>query len=308
MILPLEVQKEINDFYEDISLFGINHDFSEFQFSRAKTNYSNVLKKLEKIDLSDPMRLTYSVLSLDELTTYLNEILCRIFGTQLKDRITHYNSLLKLENIDNPFDAVVESNCVLGEQVPVSIYISKKCYSIQVVSTGHEYVHCMLSKYDTDLFNKKINNVHYKEFLSILVEYIICFELSKILKDEKLEEKHDLIRMFHDKEQALERRESVFLQSRLDRFNPIDAYVLRRYIDYQEHNSFSYILADLYSIYLMDAYKNNSGDLIKFIKSIIDGDKCINDLIKYFNLSLRNTDVIKRYNNTMDRVALTKHL
>ncbi len=43
------------------------------------------------------------------------------------------------------------------------------------------------------------------------------------------------------------------------------------------------------------------------IKSIIDGDKCISDLLNHFGLSLRNMDLVKGYYDKIDSIALTKH-
>ncbi len=308
MILPFEVQKEINDFFEDIRELGYNCEFTEFSFARGKRNYDNIIGKLSKIDLPDPKLIKYSTMSFEELINILSEILIKIFGQDYKGRVNHYSSLVSLEKIDNPFDAVTETNLVNGEQVPTKIYISDSCKSIQIVSTGHEYVHCLLSKYDIKGFNEKINSVHYKELLSIVIEYIICYELSKMLKDEKLNEKHNLIRINHDKEQALERVECISLIPQLSKLGRIDAITLRSYIDYQEHNSFSYILSDIYSLYLLDVYKDSPNKLMELIKDIIDGDKCINDLIKYFNLSLRNQDVLGKYDSVMVDVSKTLHL
>lgn len=307
-MLPLEIQKEINDFFEDIKVYGYNYEFTELSDLRSKENYDNIIKNLSDITLPNPTALKFSTMSLEELVSILGEILIKIFGSNYKERIETYNSLLKLVPIENPFEAMVESIIVNGEQVPKHVYISDQCKSIQIVSTGHEYIHCMLSKYDSNGFNDRINNVHYKELLSILIEYIICYELSKILRDEKLQEKHELIRIHHDKDQALERIECLSLIPQLVKLHPLDAMSLHSYIKYQEHNSFSYILSNIYALYLLDAYKEEPTKLMSMITAIIDKDQCIRDLLEYFNLSLENQDVIKKYNLVMKNVSKTLHL
>jgi len=67
------------------------------------------------------------------------------------------------------------------------------------------------------------------------------------------------------------------------------------------------LLDDIYGSYLIDVYKDNPRDLIMIIKSIIDGDKCISDLLNHFGLSLRNMDLVKGYYDKIDGIALTKH-
>ncbi len=306
MLLPYEVQKEVHDFFFDIEEYNLNCDFSELTFSRGKKNYDRILRRLENVNLPDPTLLRYQSLSTKEIKEYLIEILCKIFGKTYKDELERYNRLVKIAPIENPFDAVIESDLIGDKEVPKKILISNKCQSIQIVSTGHEYVHCFLSQYSTNRFNKVINNVHYNELLPIIVEYIICYELSQILKEENLEEKHQLIRIDHDKNQAAERFASLNLEAQLRKSNNMDAQMLKKYIEYQEHNSFGYILSDIYAIYLLDVYKDNSDTITSIIKLIISGEKSINDLINYFNLSLTDIDIINKYNKSIDQIVLTK--
>lgn len=288
MILPFEVQKEVYDFFEDISLYGYNCDFIELTSPQAQINYENILKKLLIAKLPCFQDLEFHSLSLGELIRYLSELFSQIFNQKYDEEVKSYNSLLRLVDIENPFDAMIETTYSASTQKPVNIFISNKVFSIQVVSTAHEYIHALLSKYDTGLFNKKINNIHYKELLPIIIEYMICFELSKILPSENLNRQHELIRIYHDHEQAKERLDCLRIRPHLNSFSPLDASMLESYIAYQTHNPFSYIISDLYAIYLLEIYKDSKNALIKIITEIISGDKCINDLIAYFNLSLKN--------------------
>ncbi len=94
-------------------------------------------------------------------------------------------------------------------------------FSIQVLSTSHEYTHCLLSEYSTNLYNSVLNNVHYNELLPIIVEYIVCYELSKNIKEEDLENKHHIVRISHDKDQAAERKEALLLDSKIRYHKPL---------------------------------------------------------------------------------------
>lgn len=308
---PIEIPQETVNFFMDIEQYGINHDFKELQFSRGKINYDRILKKLETVELPDPLSLTYSTLTKDELTNFITEILCKIFGSDLKPKIEEFNKLIVLKNIKNPFDAILETELKSPSQFEVlkNIHISKKCASIEVISTSHEYTHCLVSKYTTHLFNQVLNNIHYKELLPVIVEYIVCYELSLILKTENLREKHQIIRIDYDKNQTMELLECLKLrqmaQRELKGKNLNDA-PLMKYFEYQEHNAFTYILADMYGSYLCNVYQTSPEELISIIKRIFDGESCINDLISYFNLSLKNMEIIDNYSKQIEHVSLQK--
>ncbi len=306
MILPYDVQKQVHDFFYDIDEYNIDCQFSELKYGRGKKNYERILKRLETANLPDPSLLKYKTLSTKEIKEYVVEIMCKIFGASYRERLEQYSRLIRIYPIDNYFDSIVETDLEGENQVPKRIYISNKCFSIQVLSTSHEYTHCLLSEYSTNLYNSVLNNVHYNELLPIIVEYIVCYELSKILKEEDLENKHHIVRISHDKDQAAERKEALLLDSKIRQVKSPDVEMIKAYIAYQEHNSFGYILSDIYAIHLLEIYKENHEFIISIIKAIIAGEKSINDLINYFNLSLGNIDIIKRYNQTIDQISLIK--
>lgn len=80
-----------------------------------------------------------------------------------------------------------------------------------------------------------------------------------------------------------------------------------KYFEYQEHNAFTYIIADIYGSYLCDVYQTSPEELINIIKRIFTGESCMNDLISYFNLSLKNMEIIDNYNKQIDYVSLQKN-
>jgi len=129
-----------------------------------------------------------------------------------------------------------------------------------------------------------------------------------MLKDDTLLAKHDLIRINHDFNQAQERKASLAIEPKLNKLNPIDRDQLKSYIEYQKHNSFGYIISDIYATHLFDEYLDKPETLIQIIKEIIESDKCIMDLITYYNLSLTNQEVIGKYNAKIDEVSKRKVL
>lgn len=305
-MIPYEAQKAVNDFFKDIETYNYNHDFPELEYSRGKRNYERVIKRLETITLPNPYQLRFQTLSSREIKEYVLEILCKIFGPSYKEKIEQNNRLIRIAPIDKYFDSITETEQQGEIFVPKKIYISNKCFSIEIVSTAHEHLHCMLSEYGAHLYNSVIGNVHYNELLPIIVEYIVCYELSQILKEESLEAKHRIIRIDHGKNLAEERKSSFLLEPKIRSINSAEAEFMKKYIEYQEHNAFGYIISDMYALHLLDVYKDNRDIIISLIKSIIAGEKSITDLIKFFNLSLTNIDIINKYNQNIDQISLSK--
>jgi hypothetical protein len=79
------------------------------------------------------------------------------------------------------------------------------------------------------------------------------------------------------------------------------------YSEYVNHNSYGYIVSDIYANRLLDLYKEDPKTLIDIIANIIDGDKTIKDLIQYYNLSLTDKPTIYGYNDKIEE-TLSKSL
>lgn len=303
---PFEIEKAVYDFYEDLSKYNRNHEFIETKYGRGNLNYERILKRLEKINLPDPLRFQFQVLRTREIKEYILEIMCKILGPEYKAQIEELNRLIRIAPIEEYFDSIVETTIEGDNHIPKTIYISNRCFSIQVASTSHEIIHCLQSPYMTDKFNSIMYNVHYNELLPIIIEYIVCYELSQILKEEDLENRHKIIRLDHGKKLVEERNESMLMDSKLRSAKNTDSNFMKKCIEYQEHSTFGYIISDIYSVYLLDIYKENREKIISIIKELISGQKSIKDLIDFFNLSLTNKDIISRYQENIDELSLTK--
>lgn len=289
-------------FYEDAERFNYDITFPELQFSKGERNYNRILSRLKKINLPNPLLFKYTTLTIDELKEYLVSLLTKILGPEYTEEITRYNSLLKARNISNPFDSVIETNLDGKEPVIEHIYVSNKFYSIQVASTAHEYVHGLLNKYNQHDYNRVLTNIHYKELLSILIEYIICYELSELFKEDSLQEKHDIIRLHVNKQHASEHESSELLLRNIQAIPPILAQQYKLYMAYENHSSFGYITSDIYATRLFEHFKDDPKTLLLFIKRIIDGEKSIKELLKHYNIALNNSDTFASYNKRLDNI------
>ena len=289
-------------FYEDAEKYKQDIEFPELQFNKGERNYSRILKRLETLNLPNPLLFKYTTLTLDELKEYLITILTKILGREYIPQITEYNSLLKLEQLDNPFDSILNVDLIKDEPTIKHIHISDRLSSIQVASTSHEYIHALLTKYSTFDYNRVLSNIHYKELLSILIEYITIYELSELLKEDKLREKHNIIRLHNNKEHSLEHKSCVELSKQLERIPFILRNQYKLYIAYENHSSFGYITSDIYATRLFEYFKDDPKTLLQFIKRIIEGEKSIKELLKHYNIALNNQDTFITYNKRLDNI------
>lgn len=298
-----EMIRQSKDFEYDTLHYNFNSTYPEFKFSRGIKNYNTIIKRLKNLELPDPSTFKYSHITLEELTTYLSTILNKIFDNQYANQLKEYNSIIELNPIENPFDAALETSIERGISKIEKIHISDKLASIQVVSTAHEYIHALLAKYNTHLYNQVLSNYHYKELLSILIEYIIVYELSNLFKNERLEEKHNIIRLQDDKEHVLASEENKALEPIIKVRNyPIPYTIYKKILDHAEHSDFGYITSDVYATRLFELYKDDQKVLLNIYKSIIEGTKSINDLLNYYAISLKDKETVNTYYKRLDNL------
>lgn len=289
-------------FYMDSEKYGYDITFPELQFSKGTRNYNRILKRLTEINLPNPALFKYSTLTLPELKEYLITILTKILGPEYKEELKIFNDLIKKGFRENPFDAALETTIENDIVTLKKIHISRELASIQVVSTAHEYIHALLAKYNTYEYNKVLSNIHYKELLSILIEYISCYELSQILKEEKLQEKHNIIRLFANQQHAEEHSECQNQSILLNKKSGMINNEYKKYLAYENHNSFGYITSDIYATKLFELYQDDPKTILMFVKRIIEGEKSIKELLTFYNVSLNNPETISSYNKRLENI------
>lgn len=297
---------QVNDYIDDMYKYGYNHTFDDISLGRARKNYERILRNLANVTLPNPSSLKYSNLTLRELKEYLLSILNTILGPSFREEITKYNGMLSLEGISNPFDATIETTYQNGMWVPLKFHVSNRVSPIEVVSIAHEYIHALLSKYTVTGYNDVLSNIHYNEFLSILVEYITCYILSTILPKEELEYKHRINRIVGDHLMTLEHFEARKLGASLNSLpsSRPDIALYKKYVEYDSHKTYGYIISDIYVNKLLEHFFDDEKTLLEFIRSIINGEKSIEELIKYYNLSIAEQSTIEPYTALVDKLSL----
>ena len=299
---PLEMP-EVQGYYEDVYRFKINHQFDELVGSKGKTNYDRLCRRLAKIELPNPSLLPYQTITLEELKQSVRDILNQLFDNQYKDEIEETLSSIVLDPIDNPFDAVLEEIYKNDQLIGKKIHISNKLSSIEIIALAHEIIHVLLSKYCGPNYNSHLNNIHYKELLSVIVEYIVCYELSKGIQDDlSVKQRINRLALNQNNFQELEQ-----MKINLKITPPLFLPSYQLYTEYVEHTGFGNIISDVYARRLLDMYKDDPATLLKLMSGIINGDKQVKELIKYYRLSLTDKQTVYGYYDSMEEtVSLSK--
>lgn len=301
-----EMIKQTEDFEYDSKKYKYDLSYPELSFSKGNRNYNAIIKRLTTITLPNPENFKYTNLSLEELKEYLSSILNKIFDSTYSKEIEEYNSKIKLFKTSNPFDAMLETTITDSIDIPEikHIHISDELVSIEVAATAHEYIHGLLSLYNTSRFNDVISNYHYKELLSILIEYITVYELSNLLKQNLLQNQHNIIRLSTDQAHIMASSENKALlySNAIKGMSPSFINVYKRCVDYGEHNAFGCIISDIYSTRLFKLYQDDPKTLLNIFKSIIDGQKSIKDLLSFYNISMRDTETYITFNERLQNI------
>ena len=299
---PLDMP-EVQAYYEDVHRFKINHQFEELKSSKSQTNFDRLCRRLTNIDIPLPVLLPYQTLTLEEIKQSVRDILNQLFDNQYKDEIEESLSSIVLDPIDNPLDAILEENYKNDQLIGKKIHISDKLSTIEIIALAHEIIHSLLSKYNGQYYNAHLNNLNYKELLSIVVEYIVCYELGKNIEDD-LSVKQRVNRIWVCQQNL---QESENMKTILPIIPPILQPHYQVYKDYIMHNGYKYIIGDVYARRLLDMYKDDPATLLKLMSGIINGDKQVKELIKYYRLSLTDKQTVYGYYDSMEEtVSLSK--
>lgn len=281
--------------------YGHNHEFTELSFSRGRKNYERIQKRLSGIQLPDPSKFKYTNISYDELKETLEMILEKVLGKEFHNEIKNIINIISLQKIDNPFDSVLSQEKRGDIYIPREIIISDQLANIEIVSGAHEAMHYLLLPYSIKEYNRVFTNMHYNELPSILLEYIVCYELSKIYEKDQLLEKHDILRTEHDKMQSLEDI-STHTITPIMKNNSMNTALLKEYLKYEPHNAFTYIVSDIYANKLYEYYLEDSNKILELLTNLIKGTISIEEILNYYNINLNNGPAIESYNLKLNRM------
>lgn len=291
----IQQESEVKGLNDDIEKYNIDTSYSDIEFRRARNNYNRITTLLSQTNYKDPDTYKTSKIKFKELKELLIEILDLIFDKKYHKEIDSYNKdLLQLSIEDlKEWDNAVSYYISKDKFITTDIQISKRLTKIEVPFVAHEYIHVLLGKFQTLLHRQVLNNFHYDELLSIIVEYITSYELDQI-DNEHLLDKDNLIRLNHNKSNIMEYNaaQRLKLVEKFDEETKQDE-------KYLNHILYQYLICDIYASRILDIYKDDKKDVIGSIIAILEGESSIEELKKRYNISLSDMTTRDTYINKL---------
>ena len=134
------------------------------------------------------------------------------------------------------------------------------------------------------------------------ISFFIFRPLGIFVSFKKLIEKHNVIRLSHNQEHAIEHEGTQDLEKMSRRYSFLLPDQLKLYMAYENHLSFGYITSDIYATQLFKYYQEDPKTALMYIKGIIDGEKSIKELLKHYNIALNNPETFATYNKRLDNI------
>lgn len=291
----IQQKSEVSGFLDDIKKYNIDTSYSDIEFRKARNNYNRITSLLSELKYKSPDTYKSSKIKYKELKELLIEILDLIFDGKYHKEIDSYNKeLLQLSSEDlREWDNGVSYYISKDKFITTDIQISRRLTKIEVPFVAHEYIHVLLGKFQTLLHRQVLNNYHYDELLSIIIEYITSYELDNI-KFEHILDKNNLVRLNHNRNNVTDYNEvqKLKLVEEFDEETKQDE-------DFLNHILYQYLICDIYATRLLDIYKGNKKDVIESIVSILDGKSSIEELKKRYNLNLGDMTTRDTYINKL---------
>jgi hypothetical protein len=287
-----QVEKErplIKSYFENINRFGCNEDFLEIKSAEGKQNYYLLLHAL--INHGDSYHqhnnkvgpyLQVEGILLDRIVL---DIMSDILGDEYKHQIRDFQQITKnvQSNRDFEGDFCYDCNEDYTKTIPIEFQISNLGTPLSLVACSHEYTHGLISPRQGYEFNDYFGNIHNYEFPSVMMERIFAIKLGELLKEDIIG-KVTTIRQSDSAEHAL----WMSLTARMD--NDPESQMVSAFI---QHETYSYILADVYSTYLKELYLEDPLHFLKLYRKLIKGELNIPDYFKEYGLGF--SDNITRH-------------
>ncbi len=284
---------EVDLYFHQVRDLKYDNTFLEFATSKGKRNYDKIIRILKSVTLPDPDELITKTMELDELKAYLGELLSIILGDEFKDDISIAKSFVTAKPYPIPTDVKTSYKDIAGIETACEFIVSKKHNPIQLVQIVNSEITVLLNPLYR-VFNETISNIHYKRFPGVLASYMAIYELSTILKKESIIKDFEDHYIYLDSEYSKEQGKEIAEQLPKNRKNEV--------LEHSEHNTFGYILSDIYSTNLIEMYLTDKKSFLEKYKSMLKGNISIPEYFNYYGLDLRNREVIEKYQDKITEV------
>ena len=318
-----EIEKANMMFFAEQAKKGIYIDkIIDLNEKRKKEAYNGYINSIIKANPKEYFIDNKANITINDFTKLSAVFIYEIFGEKyLKD----YMELITSKRIiTNGSKSILDGvNYVIGSTIDSNFRESGICipdvhHVSSIITLMHEFSHYLCDKYNYN-FNKKY---YYGEILSIYAEKRAIEVAEKMFHDNEFKQIVEESRLEGIKWHYTEQKQIVdFLKfmyynlpvdmnesSDLYTMNPLMAnpsdaeYVFKFY----EQFAASYGIGYLYSESLIAKRKDDNKKIDNFIDQTIKGEKSLDELLKYFGISMGNNEVFQIADDKIKSIARHK--
>lgn len=284
---------EVDEYKYQVESLHYDNSFREFKFSRGQKNYDRIIKRLKSINLPEPKLIIFESIDIEEFKHYVVTILKKILGDKVEDDIKIAKTFINPQSYSMPTDVVTKYKDIVGISTPYEFTVSDKLNYIQLAQViNSEFTVLLRPLYQN--FIHTIANIHYQRFPGIIATYVAIYELSNLLKQEKLITSYEDYYIYNDNGYAKDKGKEII--------DVLPEYRHKDLLEHNEHNKFSFLVSDIYSTSLIEKYLEDENDFLARYKMMIEGTISIPDYLDYYGLSLKDKNVTLKYLNKVDEV------
>ncbi len=287
LLQNLSGMEQLNQLVRDVK---DKASFKEMEYTKQKRN----LEKIKEIVLmTDVKRFKNDTDRLNRrlVEDVLKEILQDYFSI---DELTTYFSKTRINKqiLSSEYDTVIEKDRTTNKLVSILI-MGYNFYTI-IPSLAHEYTHDKIDLETTIETTYFLGNIHYNELASILMEQIVAKEAEEIL-ELPISYAMNNTRINHIKTivEILRNLETV----------PINDPRFKLILEYQQHQTYTYLLSDIYATAIFEKYTQDKEQISYYTKQLLNHQTTIDTILTDLNISLKERDVINTYQKKIRGVS-----
>lgn len=284
---------EVDEYKRQVNSLHYDNSFREFEFSRGQRNYDEIVKRLQCVNLTAPEILLSKPLDLEEFKNYVVIILRKILGDKYEDDIRIAKSFINPKSYSIHADVKTIYKNIRGISTPCEFVISDNLNHIQLANVVNSEITVLLRPLYQN-FSRTIANIHYQKLPGIIATYIAIYELSKILKQEKIISDYEDYYIYNDSKYAKDSGKEII--------DALPQYRHNDLIDHNMHNKFSFLISDIYTTILIEKYLEDETGFLNKYKMMLEGKISIPEFLDYYGLTLKDKNITLKYLNKVDIV------
>jgi hypothetical protein len=247
---------------------GKNYNFDLYDDKEALNNLEFIRLEANKMDEYMPLMFCESRIKASKA---LYEYIAKTIG---HDPRQIYNTFIKKTDFEEDSEGIIYGDYYNRHVSRVELpYLDNWDSALTLI---HEFMHYYNFKY----IPKSFDDAHYSKLTPIFNEYLFShyYDINYYKNDDALMNDTIKFRIFCD----------LFIDDEID--STIDKEIIKN--DYDKLGIISYMISNIFSNRLIYLYLEDKKTFLKKYKSILNGSSKIENLLKYYDISLHNYETI----------------